>query len=155
VKLFQIEEPDGAPPNRQEPGAAIGIDAGGARADIAFSVGGNALTLDDRPGFEQVLPVPVTNAEVAAWQELLEGARMRAERALARPVTQAVVVLAVAPSAAAERRLRKAAEQAGLEVLRFAGRGEFSADPTPALAAAILAEDLAPRPKLAAAPDPG
>jgi len=66
-----------------------------------------------------------------------------------------VVVLAVAPSAAAERRLRKAAEQAGLEVLRFAGRGEFSADPTPALAAAILAEDLAPRPKLAAAPDPG
>jgi len=155
VKLFQIEEPDGAPPNRQEPGAAIGIDAGGARADIAFSVGGNALTLDDRPGFEQVLPVPVTNAEVAAWQELLEGARMRAERALARPVTHAVVVLAVAPSAAAERRLRKAAEQAGLEVLRFAGRGEFSADPTPALAAAILAEDLAPRPELAAAPDPG
>jgi len=115
VKLFQIKEPDGAPPNRQEPGAAIGIDAGGARADIAFSVGGNALTLDDRPGFEQVLPVPVTNAEVAAWQELLEGARMRAERALARPVTHAVVVLA----------------------------------------AAILAENLAPRPELAAAPDPG
>ena len=122
MKLFQIKEPDGAPPNRQEPGAAIGIDAGGARADIAFSV---------------------------------EGARMRAERALARPVTHAVVVLAVAPSAAAERRLRKAAEQAGLEVLRFAGRGEFSADPTPAHGAAILAEDLAPRPELAAAPDPG
>jgi hypothetical protein len=31
----------------------------------------------------------------------------------------------------------------------------LSAGPAPALAAAILAEDLAPRPELAATPDPG
>ncbi len=156
MKLFQIEEPDGGPADPNEAGAAIGIDAGGARAEVAFSVGGNALILDDRQGFEQALPVPATEAGAAAWQELLEGARMRAERALARPVTHAVVVLAAAPDAdMAAERLRQAAEGASLEVLRFAGRGELPADPTPALAAAILAEDLAPRPELGAAPDPG
>jgi hypothetical protein len=155
VKLFQIEEPDGGPADPNEPGAAIGIDAGGARAEVAFSVGGNALVLDDRPGFEQALSVPATDAGAEAWQELLEGARMRAERALARPVTHAVVVLAAAPAAVAERRLRQAAERAGLEVLRLAGGDELSTGQALALVAAILAEDLAPRPEFAAAPDPG
>ena len=155
MKLFQIEEPDGGPADPTEPGAAIGIDAGGARAEVAFSVGGNAVILDERPGFEQALPVPATEAGATAWQGLLEGARMRAERALARPVTHAVVVLAAAPAAETERRLRQAAERAGLEVLRFACRAELSAAPSAALAAAVLAEDLAPRPELAAAPDPG
>jgi len=142
VKLFQIEEPEGGPSDPNEPGAAIGIDAAGARVEVAFSVGGNAVILGDRPGFEQA-------------QELLEGARMRAERALARPVTHAVVVLAAAPAAADAGRLRQAAEQAGLEVLRFAGRTEFSAGATPVLAAAALAEDLAPRSELATVPGPG
>jgi hypothetical protein len=155
VKLFQIEEPDGSQANPNVAGAAVGIDAGGAGAEVAFSVGGNAVMLDDRAGFEQPLPIPATEAGTAAWQELLEGARMRAERALARPVTHAVVVLAVAPDADAAKRLRQAAEGAGLEVLCLAGRGELAAGPTPALAAAILAEDLAPRAELAAAPDPG
>ena len=154
MKLFQIEEPDGGPADPNEAGAAIGIDAGGARAEVAFSVGGNALILDDRAGFEQGLQVPAMGARTAAWQELLEGARMRAERALARPVTHAVVVLAAVPDADAARRLRQAAERAGLAVLRLAGRDELSAGPTPALAAAILAEDLAPRPELSDAPDP-
>jgi hypothetical protein len=155
VKLFQIEEPDGGPADPNETGAAIGIDAGGARAEVAFSVGGNALMLDDRAGFEQALPIPAIVAPTAEWQGLFEGARMRAERALARPVTHAVVVLADPPDADAAGRLRQAAESAGLELLRFVGRGELSAGPTPALAAAILAEDLAPRSELAAAPDPG
>jgi hypothetical protein len=155
VKLFQIEEPDGGPADPNEAGAAIGIDAGGARAEVAFSVGGNALMLDDRAGFEQALPIPAIVAPTTEWQGLFEGARMRAERALARPVTHAVVVLAVAPDADASGRLRQAAEGAGLELLRLVGRGELSAGATPALAAAILAEDLAPRPELAAAPDPG
>jgi len=155
VKLFQIEEPEGVPSDPNEAGVAIGIDAAGARAEVAFSVGGNAVILDDRPGFEQTLPVPPAEAGVAAWQELLEGARMRAERALARPVTHAVVVLAAAVAAAEAGRLRQAAEQAGLEVLRFATCGEFSAGRTPVLAAAALAEDLAPRPELTAAPGPG
>ena len=135
MKLFQIEEPDGGPADPNEAGAAIGIDAGGARAEVAFSVGGNALVLDDRAGFEQALPIPTTEAGTAAWQELLEGARMRAERALARPVTHAVVVLAATPDPDAAGRLRQAAECAGLEVLRLAGRGELAAGPTPALAA--------------------
>jgi hypothetical protein len=155
MKLFQIEEPDGGPADPNEAGAAIGIDAGGSRAEVAFSVGGNAVILDDRPGFEQVLPVPSMDAGAAAWQELLEGARMRAERALARPVTHAVIILAGAPDADIAGRLRRAAERAGLEVLRFAGHGELPADIAPALAAAILAEDLAPRTELGAAPDPG
>ena len=58
MRLFQIEEPEGGPADPNEPGAAIGIDAGGARAEVAFSVGGNALILDDRQGFEQVLRGP-------------------------------------------------------------------------------------------------
>jgi molecular chaperone DnaK (HSP70) len=155
VKLFQIEEPDGGPTDPNEAGAAIGIDAGGVRAEVAFSVGGNALMFDDRAGFEQALPVPAIVAPTTEWQSLLEGARLRAERALARPVTHAVVVLAVTPDADAAERLRQAAERAGLEVLRLVGRSELPAAATPALAAAILAEELAPRPDLAAAPDPG
>jgi hypothetical protein len=155
MKLFQIEEPDGGPAVPNEAGAAIGIDAGGSRAEVAFSIGGNAVILNDRPGFEQVLPVPAPQAGTATWQGLLEGARMLAERALARPVTHAVVVLAATPNADVAGKLRQAAERAGLEVLRLAVRGELPAGPTPALAAATLAEDLAPRGELAAAPDPG
>jgi hypothetical protein len=155
VKLFQIEEPDGGPVDPNEPGAAVGIDASGARAEVAFSVGGNALILDDRAGFEQALPIPAIVAPTAEWQGLFEGARMRAERALARPVTHAVVVLTSAPDANALGRLRQAAEGAGLELLRLAGRGELAAGLAPALTAGILAEDLAPRPVLATAPDPG
>jgi hypothetical protein len=155
VKLFQIEEPDGGPTDPNEAGAAIGIDAGGARAEVASSVGGNAVILDDRAGFEQALPVPAIVAQTTEWQGLFEGARLRAERALARPVTHAVVVLAVTPNADAAERLRQAAERAGLEVLRLVGRGELPAGAAPALAAAIRAEELAPRPELAAAPDPG
>ena len=154
MKLFQIEEPGGGPTDPNEPGAAIAIEATGARAEVAFSVGGNALVLDDRAGFEQALTVPAIVASAAEWQGLFEGARVRAERALARPVTHAVVVLAAAPDADDASRLRLAAEGAGLDVLRLAGRGELPADPTPALAAAILAEDLAPRSALNAAPAP-
>jgi hypothetical protein len=155
VKLFQIEEPEGGPADPNEPGAAIGIDAGGPRAEVAFSIGGNALILDDRQSFEQALPVPAMAAAMAEWQELLEGARTRAERSLARPVTHAVVVVAVAPDGDAVLRLLQAAKGAGLEVLRLVGRDELSVAGAPALAAAMLAEDLAPRPELAAAPDPG
>src|SRR5208282_6059652 len=45
VKLFQIEEPDGGPTDTDASGAAIGIDASGSQAEVAFSVGGNALVL--------------------------------------------------------------------------------------------------------------
>ena len=155
MKLFQVEEPEGGPPDPAAPGAAIGIDAGGARAEVAFSVGGNALVLEDREGFELVLAVPARGAGIAAWQELFEGARIRAERALARPVTHAVIALASRPQPGAETQLLAVAERAGLTVLRLLSSSELSAGASPVLAAAILAEELAPRPPLSAAPDPG
>jgi len=145
VKLFQIEEPDGAPVDPLASGAAIGIDASGARAEVAFSVGGNALVLDDREGFEQALAVPGSSVGTAAWQEFFEGARMRAERALARPVSDAVIVLAAPPDGTTAASITEAASGAGLGVLRLVDRGELSAGLPAALAAAILAEDLAPR----------
>ena len=63
---------------------------------MAFSVGGNAVILADREGFERDLPVPALDGCAEAGESLFEGARLRAERALARPVTHAVVVLAAA-----------------------------------------------------------
>ena len=93
MKLFQIEEPDGGPTDPSAPGAAIGIDAGGAEVEVAFAIGGNASILADREGFERILTVPDPTTGDAQWQELFEAARLRAERALARPVSHAVVVL--------------------------------------------------------------
>ena len=148
MKLFQIEEPEGGPADPAAPGAAIGIVASGAGAEVAFSVGGNALVLQDREGFELALAVPASQAAIAAWQEVFEGARIRAERALARPVTHAVIAV---PDSGNEACLREAAGRAGLEVLRVLK----PAGANPALAAAILAEELAPRPPLSSAPDPG
>jgi hypothetical protein len=145
VKLFQIEEPDGGPADPSAPGAAIGIDAAGAEAEVAFSVGGNAVVLGDREGFECVLAVPDAAAGEAQWQELFEAARIRAERALARPVSHAVVVLGELADADLSNKLREAAEAAGLTVLRLIREAELSAGANASLTAAILAEDLAPR----------
>jgi hypothetical protein len=145
VKLFQIEEPDGSPADDSLPGAAIGIDLSGAQAMAAFSVGGNAVPLDDREGFVQVLPVPAEPGTASEWQAVFEGVRRRTERLLVRPVTHAVVVL-TATTPDAERRLGAAAAAAGIELLRFLDFAELAAGQVPALAAAQLAEDLMPRP---------
>ena len=75
----------------------------------------------------------------------LEVARIRAERALARPVSHAVIVLAASSGAESSNQLREAAEAAGLTVLRLIRKAELSAGASAALTAAILAEDLAPR----------
>jgi hypothetical protein len=144
VKLFQIEEPDGGPADPSAPGAAIGIDASGAAVEVAFSVGGNAVVLAGREGYESTLAVPDASAAPARWQEVFEAARTRAERALARPVSHAVIVLAAAPDG---DKLREAAEAAGLKVLRFSRTAELAGGGNAVLAAAILAEDLAPRPE--------
>jgi hypothetical protein len=146
VKLFQIEEPEGGPADPDAPGAAIGIDASGAEVEIAMSVGGNAVLLPDREGFEQSLTVPHFDNGLAEWQTLFEGARLRAERALARPVTHAVIVIArTTPNAAAAAKITEAAEQAGLQVLSLPAVTDLAAGIVPAKAAAVLAEDLAPR----------
>jgi len=139
VKLFQIEEPDGSPADPDAPGAAIGIDVSGPRAEVAIAVGGNAALLEDRDGFEVDLTVPSLTAAMPEWQALFERARLRAERALARPVTHAVVM---ADASLAER-LQPAAAAAQLTLLRIATSDKIAGG-SPALAAAILAEDLAP-----------
>ena len=146
MKLFQIEEPDGSPVDPNAPGVAVGIDLSGTLAEVAVAIGGNAVVLTDREGFERDLPVPPAAASPEAWQNLLESARMRAERALAQPVTHAVVALAAAPEPAHAARLLATAEAAGVSVLRIVVRDEIAAGEAPALAAAILAEDLAPGP---------
>ena len=139
MKLFQIEEPDGSPADPDAPGAAIGIDVSSPRAEVAIAVGGNAALLEDRDGFEVDLTVPSLTAAMPEWQALFERARLRAERALARPVTHAVVV---ADGSLAER-LQPAAAAAQLTLLRIA-TPDTSAGESPALAAAILAEELVP-----------
>jgi len=146
VKFFQIEEPDGSPADPNAPGVAIGVDLGGAQAEVAVAIGGNAAILHDREGFQRDLPVPAFNASNEAWQAVLEGARLRAERALAQPVTHAVLAVISAPEPALAARLSETAEAAGLTVLRIVGRDAIRAGETPALAAAVIAEDLAPRP---------
>lgn len=145
MKLFQIEEPDGSPADPEAPGAAIGIDCSGAFAEVAVAIGGNAVILADREGFERELPVPT--AADGDWATLFEGARLRAERALARPVTHAVVaVRAGSVSGTAEpERLVDAAAVAGMVLLHVADVATLPKGEPPANGAAVLAEDLAPR----------
>lgn len=141
MKLFQIEEPDGSPANREAHGAAVGVDASGTRAEVAIAIGGNAAVLADREGFELDLTVPSPSSGTPEWQSLLEGVRLRAERALARPVTHAVVVVG---ETAAER-VQSAARPAELVLLRMITPDQIGGGESRALVAAILAEDLAPR----------
>jgi len=147
VKLFQIEEPDAGPSDPGAPGAAIGIDLAGSEVEVACSIGGNAVILADREGFERALLVPGPKAEKAQWQELFQAARTRAERALSRPVSHAVIVFASSVNADLSNKLRDAAEAVALKVLRFSRRAELPASSNAALAAAVIAEDLAPRPE--------
>jgi len=148
VKLFQIEEPGGGPIDPDAPGAAIGIDASGAQAEVAVSVGSNAEVLADREGFERMLTVPPLSSDVEGWQELFEGARLRAERALARSVTHAVIILAPAMLGyGGPATVATAADRAGLAILRVAAAAALPTGIRPVFAAAMLAEDLAPRPE--------
>jgi hypothetical protein len=147
MKLFQIEEPDGSPSDPDAPGAAIGIDAGGDLAEVAIAVGGNPVTLADREGFEHALPVPGPDAPLAAWQALFEGAKLRAERALGRPVTHAVLVFGAALDPALAAELIQASEAAGIELMRLVTAGDLPTRDAPAEAAAVIAEDMAPRPE--------
>ncbi|MGD9616157.1 MAG: hypothetical protein AB7H90_11760 [Alphaproteobacteria bacterium] len=146
MKLFQIEEPDGLPSDPDAPGIAIGIHVGGAQAEVAVAVGGNPTMLRDREGFESDLPTPPLNDPPEAWQSLFEGARLRAERALARPVTHTVLAVPSNLQPEAVERLVGAAEAAGLDVLRVIGQDDIPPGEAPALAASVLAEELAPRP---------
>ena len=152
MKLFQIEEPDGSPTDPDAPGAAIGIDLGGVEAEVAVSVGGNAVVLTDHVGFEQSLTVPGLDASAEEWEELFTAARLRAERALGRPATHAVIAVTAAIEAGVGARLTQAAGEAGLAVLRLVGAAELPSEIASVLAAALLAEDLAPPPEPGSGP---
>jgi molecular chaperone DnaK (HSP70) len=146
VKLFQIEEPDGTPTDPALTGVAVGVDIGGAEAAVAVAVGGNAVVLEDRDGFALDLAVPPASGPDEAWQRLFESARLRAERALAQPVTHVVIAVTAAPDAGTAAGLLAACEAAGLTVLHILTQAETAASEMPVLAAAVLAEDMAPRP---------
>src|SRR3954452_9751083 len=98
------------------PGLAIGLYVGGAQAEVAVAVGGNPVMLHDREGFESDLPTPPLNDPPEAWQTLFEGARLRAERALARPVTHTVLAVPSNLQPAAIEHLVGASLAVGLDV---------------------------------------
>jgi hypothetical protein len=141
MKLFQIEEPDGAPVAADAPGVAVGIDiAPGGVGRIAIAVGGNAEILPDADGKRTLTLAPP--------RDLLLVLRSRAEKQLARPVTHAVIAADNAEAGSVE----EAAIAAGITVLAMASRAEAAtlargaaADEAPVLGAAIRAEDLAPK----------
>ena len=62
VKLFQIEEPDGIARRSRRAGRGDRHRRGGELAEVAFAIGGNAVILADREGFERELPVPPLDA---------------------------------------------------------------------------------------------
>jgi len=153
MKLFQIEEPDGAPDG---PGVAVGIDIDpAAGCAVAIAVGGNAEILPDTDGARRLAaPDLVRSGRFAsgALEAVLLGLRGRAEKQLARPVTHAVIA-ADPPDAAAERAITAAAAAAGITMLRLLGRavaaagaGKVPAADAAVLGAAVEAENLAPAP---------
>lgn len=145
MKLFQIEEPDGSPSDSDAPGVAVGIDAIAAQGEVALAVGGNAVRLEDRDGFEVDLTVPAAGAAAEDWRTFFEGARLRAERAVGRPVTHAVVVLGTTVEPVTLERITDAAGLAGLTLLEVMSWKAAGTGGRPVFAAASLAEDLAPR----------
>jgi Ethanolamine utilization protein EutJ (predicted chaperonin) len=156
LKLFQIEEPDGSPPDDGVPGLAIGIDLSTAEAAVAASLGGNAEILRDRDGADRLTLGALRDAG-GAWnernlREALLALRAQAEKALARPATHAVAAIAGPVDDAAKRAFFAAGEGAGLAIVRLIGAAEAAAASgctgrdAAALGAAALAEDLtAPR----------
>jgi hypothetical protein len=157
--LFQIEEPDGSPVGEPEgAGVAIGVDLAGPRAMVAVAVGGNAEILSAPDGS----PGPETSAlrgagggfDPPAVATALLTLRGRAERALGRPVTHAVIAVAAPLDAAGRALLISAGAVSGLQVTRVLAAEEAvelggSAANAAAHGAAIAAEDdasLAARP---------
>ncbi len=139
MKLFQIEEPEGAPLSADGPGAAVGIDLAAASAAVAIALGGNAEILPGADGDRRL----TTNGR--ALDAVLLALRERAEKQLARPVTHAVVAT---PDGRGSAALETAAKAAGFTVLRVvtqrAAAGDDSGADAAALGAARMAEDLSP-----------
>jgi len=144
MKLFQIEEPDGTPLDSDGPGAAVGIELSPASgAAVAVAVGGNAELLPGADGSARLAMASL--ADAAALTQVLLQLRERAEKALARPVTHAVLALPET-SAQVGAVASAAAAAAGLEVLRLLAAADAAkrapgARDAAVLGAAIQAED--------------
>jgi len=139
MKLFQIEEPEGAPLSAEGPGAVVGIDLAATSAAVAIALGGNAEILPGADGERRLATAGL------ALDAVLLALRARAEKQLARPVTHAVIATLDGHGGAA---LEAAAKAAGLAVLRVvalrtAAGNDRGADAA-ALGAARIAEDLSP-----------
>jgi hypothetical protein len=146
--LFQIEEPDGSPADEPDgPGIAVGIDIATPYAIVAVAVGGNAETLEARDGEPgpptAFLRGPGGSFDAAATAAALLALRGRAERALARPVTHAVIAVAEPLDALGRSGLSEAALTSGLVVTRvlLAGEAAVLGHGSVAHGAAIAAED--------------
>jgi hypothetical protein len=146
MKLFQIEEPDGSPLEPDGPGMAVGIELSPAKgAAVAVAVGGNAELLTDADGAARAALPDLRDA--TALGALLLALRERAEKALARPVTHAVVA-SDALDDAARQAFDAAMKTAGVVLLRVVdgaaaaalAPGAKPAD-APVLGAAIQAEE--------------
>ncbi|HEV2263394.1 MAG TPA: hypothetical protein VGR79_02555 [Stellaceae bacterium] len=139
MKLFQIEEPEGAPLSADSPGAAVGIDLAALSAAVAIALGGNAEILPGADGERRL----ATNGQ--PLDAVLLALRARAEKQLARPVTHAVIATPDGRDGAA---LAAAVKAAGLTILRVvtqrAAAGRDSGADAAALGAARIAEDLSP-----------
>ncbi len=149
MKLFQIEEPDGSPVDRDAPGVAVGIDIEARGVGrVAIAIGGNAEILPDGEGSRSLVVVVGSADAPKRLIDLLLGLRSRAEKQLARPVTHAVIAAETEEAALAEA----AAAAAGWTVLGLLPRGAAAAlargtapEEAAVLGAAKRAEDLAPR----------
>jgi hypothetical protein len=146
--LFQIEEPDGSPIDEPDgPGVAVGIDLAAARAKVAIAVGGNAETLGARDGeagpSTAGLRDRVGQFDSAALATALLALRGRAERALGRPVTHAVIAIGEPLDAPCRSALGEAALASGLAVTRILPASEAAVlgGGEAAHGAAIAAED--------------
>lgn len=141
MKLFQIEEPEGAPLSADGPGAAVGIDLATLSAAVAIALGGNAEILPGADGARRL------STDGQAIDAVLLALRARAEKQLARPVTHAVIAT---PDGRGGAALETAAKAAGLAVLRVvtqrAAAGADTGTDAAALGAARIAEDLSPAP---------
>jgi hypothetical protein len=146
--LFQIEEPDGSPIDEPDgPGVAVGIDLAAPHGAVAVAVGGNAETLPARDGQPGPATAPLRDPagrfDRAALAPALLALRGRAERALGRPVTHAVLVVGDPLDAAERHVLGQAALASGLVATRIL-RPEEAASLGAGVAvhgAAVAAED--------------
>jgi hypothetical protein len=130
IKLFQIEEPDGSQDAADGFGVAVGIALSRAKgASVAASVGGNAqlVVSPDGTGINRAL----SEQELS---QLLRDLRALTEKAMAQPVTHAVILIDgfEFPDGA----LLRAAAGAEIALLGIRQQGT-------ALDAAIEAEDIA------------